>query len=183
MVACPAHRRNQWRSEPADRFDLQFDVVSGARAWGDLADPDRPFRHIVPFDPLRANSEELRPAGPALDLLVIDETHNVVEKGEGARRRKACAELSRRSRKVVGTTISPDHLEEDELFQIVDAMDPGRLSCAAFREEIRRTARSDRMRSLSSFMTATRRREVGEERGRDVLNIEVELSDEARGMS
>jgi len=146
LVACPPRLRHKWRSELESRFGLRFTVVSGAEAMRDVADKERSFRHIVSLDSLEVNLDCLVPAaGPDLDLLVIDEVHNVAWGEEGARRRKACMELSGRSRKVVGISVSPDHLEDDDLFQIIEAIDPGRLPYAAFKREMRSTARLSRL--------------------------------------
>lgn len=142
LIVCPSHLNNKWRSELWNRFGLSFAVVSGPRAAKDIAERDRRFRYIVSIDSIKVHLTGLGLATmPDLDLLVIDEVHNAIGRGEDTKRRVACMELSGRSKKVVGISASPVHLEEDDLFRVIEAIDPGRLSHADFEREMEKTAR------------------------------------------
>lgn len=146
IIACPSHLKNKWRGELWNRFGLSFTVVSGSRALKSIGDREKPFKQIVSIDSIKTNIGELGSmVVPDIDLLVIDEVHNLIGRESNTRRRIAGLELSMCSKKVVGISASPVHLKEDDLFRILEVIDPGRVPFATFETEMLKTARLNQL--------------------------------------
>ena len=115
LIVCPAGLTTQWREEMRDKFGLDFRVVDAElvrrlrRERGLYANPWTHYpRLIVSIDWLKRERprrmlREILPASPryprAIDLLVVDEAHNVAPAGSGryavdSLRTKAIRELA-----------------------------------------------------------------------------------------
>ncbi|SIO90586.1 DISARM system SNF2-like helicase DrmD [Nocardiopsis sp. JB363] len=115
LIVCPAGLTTQWRDEMRDKFGLDFRVVDAElvrglrRERGLYANPWTHYpRLIVSVDWLKRERprrmlREILPANPryprAIDLLVVDEAHNVAPAGSGkyavdSLRTKAIRELA-----------------------------------------------------------------------------------------
>lgn len=115
LIVCPAGLTTQWRDEMRDKFGLDFRVVDAdlvrrlRRERGLYANPWTHYpRLIVSIDWLKRERprrmlREILPASPryprSIDLLVVDEAHNVAPAGSGkyavdSLRTKAIRELA-----------------------------------------------------------------------------------------
>jgi superfamily II DNA or RNA helicase len=82
LVVCPPALTRKWRNEMLERFDLEFEVADGRRAFELVSDPDTmhsPVRAIASLNAMRAGRtvEALADGDVRFDLVVIDESHSM----------------------------------------------------------------------------------------------------------
>lgn len=80
LVVCPPALTRKWRGEMRERFDLEFEIVRGERAYELVADASAahgPVRAIASLNAMRATRvvEALAGGDARFDLVVIDESH------------------------------------------------------------------------------------------------------------
>ena len=123
LVLCPATLREQWRSELADKFDEQFQVVASGQ------EPMSGDRLIMSLQLAVLNSDRL--TLKPWDLLIVDEAHKVASTAQ--RRQALIRKLETRfSLFLTATPVQNDLLE---LYRLVNLLRPGTFTSeAAFRE-------------------------------------------------
>lgn len=140
LIVCPSHLKIKWRGELWNRFGLAFQIMSGRSMMSALRDDRGRFQGIVSIDALKGDrTESLTNISHAVDLLIIDEVHNTIGRGGDTFRRRMCMRLSSISKGVVGISASPIHLEEDDLYRVLEVVDPGRTDHPRFVKELRFT--------------------------------------------
>lgn len=133
IIVCPAHLRNKkWKRELWRRFGLPFDIVNGNGLVQSLK-KDR-YRLIVSQDCMRKGTGRLEEAigSKKIDLLIIDEIHNLIGRDNDTKRREFGIALSLMSERVVGLTATPVQLKLLDLKRIYDVIDPGYWDDEAF---------------------------------------------------
>ncbi len=149
MIACPASLCLKWRSEMAEKFGLDFQVVNSEmlrelrRTRGLGANPFRVFpRLIVSFDWLKLPRamglmREVLPPDPhtyprRFDLLVIDEVHQCAPSGRGryaidSQRTKAIREISPHFEHRLFLSATPHNGYTESFTALLELLDPQRF--------------------------------------------------------
>ncbi len=151
LVLCPPRLRQKWRAEMWRRFGLPFQAVGSQGLMDALEDPGTPFLHIASMEcGRRLDLDRIKRLGPdpIIDVLVIDEVHRMIGRGEETLRRELGIALACLSRGVVALSATPVHLELSDLQRVLDVVSPGALDPEAFSREMQLTALVNRARRI-----------------------------------
>ena len=138
LVICPSHLKQKWKDELNGRFGLSFKKLSGLR-FGKYIEEGFPnhFLWIVSIDAARSFKGKVELLGSEmLDILVIDEVHNIIGRQGETLRRDFSSRLSSISRSVLGLSATPINIEETDLLRIFEIIRPGELSEDDFRKQM-----------------------------------------------
>ena len=129
LVVCPSNLRNKWRLEMRRRFGEDFRILGSAELDAFLDEyeeqPDRVrLNGIVSLETLRTPRvrERLEEVSPAFDLVIVDEAHHV--RNFGTSQRAAVLSLAGDAHAVVMLTATPVHLGSENLFSLLNILDP-----------------------------------------------------------
>ena len=134
LILCPAGLRQKWRDELWHRFGLYFEITN-ARGLGRLLSAKRGFLAIVSYDSHwdRRDSESV--GMDSIDLIVIDEAHNLIGRGgdtQGGRSHSTCLALSNSA---ITLSATPIHLQIDDLRRVLEVTLGKKIERASFEEE------------------------------------------------
>lgn len=129
LVVCPSTLTNKWREEMESRFDQKFEIArtSDLRDFLDTyrREPERAStRMIVSLETVRSRGmlADIDTIAPRFDLLVIDEAHHLRNRGRNQHR--AGNLLAQNSDAVVFLTATPIQMGQDNLFTLLNLLDP-----------------------------------------------------------
>jgi ATP-dependent helicase HepA len=129
LVICPSNLRNKWRLEMRLRFGEDFRILGSSELDAFLDDyeehPDRVYLNgIVSLETIRTPRirERLEEVAPAFDLLIVDEAHHV--RNFGTSQRSAVLSLAGDAHAMVMLTATPVHLGSENLFSLLNILDP-----------------------------------------------------------
>lgn len=140
VIVAPPRLLGKWRLEMGHRFGLFFPVYASARSlYMSLRNPSARVWGIVSQDAGRnfdlRRFRELLPTSP-IDLLIVDEIHNMIGRGGQTLRREFVAALSLLSAGMVGLSATPVHLELEDLRRVLDLTTPGLFPQKEFDAEV-----------------------------------------------
>ena len=121
LVLCPGGLRLKWRDELWRRFGLYFEIVSGRRL-RELLSSEGGLRAIVSYDSSWDTGAIEATTTPSLDLVMIDEVHNLIGRGGETQRRTMAFQLSATAKSAVGLSATPVHLEMDDLRRVLEVI-------------------------------------------------------------
>jgi superfamily II DNA or RNA helicase len=139
LILCPSNIQYKWKGELWHRFGLGFDIVSGKKLFELLMDKRRKFHCIASLDAIRSAREDALlkiPTENELDMLIVDEIHHLIGRGEETLRRKLGLALSYISKRFIGLSATPVHLELHDLKKILDVVKPGFKTVKQFDDEM-----------------------------------------------
>lgn len=120
LVSAPTHLKSQWDYRISqDTVGLTTQVLTGTKPYP-LKDVDV---YITSHNLLPAWGEDLMEAG--IRTLVLDEVHEF--RHLGTRKREAAALLSETAHRVVGLSGTPIYNFANEVYSVIDLIDPGAL--------------------------------------------------------
>ena len=137
-IICPASLKLKWRRELWFRFGLHFDIKNGRGFLESLRGGHR-FRCIVSMDAMRRRMDQLMETisgSSPIDMIIVDEAHHLIGRGGDTIRREFVQMLSFASKRVIGLTATPIHLEPMDLGRILDVIDPMDTGSEAFLREM-----------------------------------------------
>ncbi|MDG6920638.1 MAG: DEAD/DEAH box helicase [Nitrososphaerota archaeon] len=121
LVLCPGGLRLKWRDELWRRFGLYFEITSGRRL-KELLFTKGGFRAIVSYDSNWEGTAAEARTPPSIDLVVIDEVHNLIGRGGDTQRRTMAFQISAIAKAAVGLSATPVHLEMDDLRRVLEVI-------------------------------------------------------------
>lgn len=127
VILCPSNLKHKWAGELWRRFGLRFEVVNGKRLFSIISNEES-FSCIASIDclkPIEAEKLINFPSKNEIDLLIIDELHHMIGRSGDTLRRRLGLALSSISKRVVGLTATPIHLELLDLKRVLDVVNPG----------------------------------------------------------
>jgi len=157
LIVAPGSLVEQWQEELAEKFDLQFDLLTRDQIEASVT--GNPFveknRLIVRLD-MAARSDELKAkleAAPDWDLIVCDEAHRMAASYFGGevketRRHKLGKLLGTRTRNFLLMTATPHNGKEADFQLFMGLLDADRFE-GRFREGVHKADVSDMMRRLT----------------------------------
>lgn len=185
LILTPASLVYQWQEELRAKFSEEFEVITQAKQWDDLAER-ADAKVIVSLD--RAKGERHAPYILKMpwDLVTIDEAHRLKNRSTVAY--KFVKQIERRY--MLMLTATPVHNDLTELYSLIDLLKPGQLgTIRSFREQFIKSGdpRSPEnapalKRLLSDVMIRNRRSEVGvifPKRRAAVFNIDLPAPERA----
>ena len=138
LILCPAGLRLKWRDELWNRFGLHFQITNG-KGLMQLLSGKGAFMAIVSYDSRWDEDEWKATRFPTLvDLLVVDEAHNLIARGGETQRRTMAFDVSSISAAGVTLTATPIHLEIDDLRRILEVSLGKTIDRAAFVRDSRK---------------------------------------------
>jgi superfamily II DNA or RNA helicase len=146
LVVVPPRLKDKWRAELRVRFGLHFTVLESFRSLlRVLREPNQPFLGIVSEDAARSGDIcdlycLLGDPAHAIDLLVIDEVHELIGREQETIRRQFVQALSFVSGAVVGLSATPVHLEINDLGRVLQVIYPGLIANVSIDKEVDATA-------------------------------------------
>ncbi len=143
LILCPRRLRRKWRTEMWRRFGLPFRVVSGRGLEETLNNKERPFLAIASMDAgreMNLGALERLPGEKLVDLLVLDEVHRMIGRGDETIRRRLGLALAQASGSTLGLSATPVQIELDDLRRVLDVVAPGWFDEEAFDDELEATA-------------------------------------------
>jgi superfamily II DNA or RNA helicase len=146
LVLCPSGLRRKWQQEMWSRFGLSFEVIRGSTLRSLLLS-EKSFRAIASFDSLRRKPDlfgELGRLGP-IDLLIIDEVHHMIGRGEEILRREIGFALSQRSRRVIALSATPVQIEFLDLRRVLEIVLGRNIDALEFARDIELTRALNRI--------------------------------------
>lgn len=139
LVVCPSNLRPKWKFELKQRFGEDFRILGSQEMHTFLdeyeEDPERThLSGIVSLETLRSERlrERLRETGPAFDLVIVDEAHHV--RNFGTSQRDVVASIAEDAQAMVMLTATPVHLGSQNLFSLLNILDPDDFPDAASTE-------------------------------------------------
>jgi superfamily II DNA or RNA helicase len=153
VILCPSSLQYKWQGELWHRFGLHFDIVSGRTLLNLILDKRKRFQCIASIDCIRSFGESNLAnvsSENELDLLIIDEVHHMIGRGGEILRRRLGVALSLISKRVIGLTATPVHLEMIDLLRIFDVIAPGSISQQEFEIAVWVNSRLNRLYRILS---------------------------------
>ncbi len=138
LVICPSHLRQKWKDDLSVRFGIPSKKVSGQllRTYIKNGFPPQ-FTWIISIDAARSLKDRIEYLdSETLDILIIDEVHNLIGRQGLTLRREFCEKLSSISRSVLGLSATPINIEETDLLRIMEIIRPGELDELSFAKEL-----------------------------------------------
>lgn len=134
LLVVPSRLRSKWRDEMWRRFNEKFDIVS-AKELLELRDQmtrgvEEPFNWIVSLESARSEAvvQFLSELQPIVDLVVVDEAHRM--RNQPTLQHKLGAALSRCADSMVMLTATPVQTSLENLFRLLNILDPAEFSNA-----------------------------------------------------
>ncbi|WP_440072310.1 DEAD/DEAH box helicase [Streptosporangium sp. OZ121] len=130
LVVVPSVLKHKWQAEMRRRFDRTLDLIKA----GDLAEfagaleegEDRSLRAVISIESLRTADEVLERLAelkPRFDLVIIDEAHNM--RNRGSKSHLLGELLASWSDHLVLLSATPLNLGNDDLFTLMNLLDEG----------------------------------------------------------
>ncbi|MGD0330941.1 MAG: helicase-related protein [Nitrososphaeria archaeon] len=152
VIICPSNIERKWKGELWYRFGLRFDIVSGKELLNLISNHGE-FYCIASMDSIRSFGEDELfglPLKSEIDLLIIDEIHHLIGREGETLRRKLGLALSSISKRVIGLTATPIHLDFLDLKRIFDVIYPGFITEDRFEREMRTNSHLNRLYRILS---------------------------------
>lgn len=129
LIVCPSNLRHKWRLEMRQRFGEEFRILHSADLKQFFSDyeehPERTtLNGIVSFESLRLPRvrQRLDELSIPFDFVVIDEAHHL--RNFGTNQRDAGRLLTESAEAVAMLTATPVHLGQENLFSLLNLLDP-----------------------------------------------------------
>lgn len=128
VICCPSALRDKWKSEMRDRFDWDFDVLSGhelrERFRETMEYPGQPLRVVASIESLRRpeNVVALQDDRMSLDLVIVDEAHHM--RNHGTMTNTLGSQLSEVADLMVFLTATPLNLGRRDFFELMRLLVP-----------------------------------------------------------
>lgn len=129
LIVCPSNLRHKWRLEMRQRFGEEFRILHSADLKQFFSDyeehPERTtLNGIVSFESLRLPQvrQRLDELSIPFDFIVIDEAHHL--RNFGTNQREAGRLLTESAEAVAMLTATPVHLGQQNLFSLLNLLDP-----------------------------------------------------------
>ncbi len=175
LVLCPSALRDKWRSELKLRFDEDFTILDRTVLSTWLRDYQRTNGHqrlrgIASLELIRRTElqERFSEAALALDLLIIDEAHHA--RNAATETHRAARLLADQSENVLLLTATPLQTRSEDLYNILQLVDPGTFSdSATFPEQLRPNAYVNRAIRALGHLPPDRAAALGELRALDAF--------------
>jgi len=159
LIVCPAGLQTKWQTEMKNKFGEDFEIFDAPRMCAFLKNArDNPLtfraQAIASIQMLRRDPilPDLEATGPSLDLCVIDEAHYM--RNRETRQNRLGRALSQNSSVLLLLTATPVHLGSNDLFTLLEVLDPDEFPnsdlFASMMETNRHVVRSQRMLQASS---------------------------------
>ena len=137
LVIAPSSLTTKWRNEMRYRFmrEVRIFKIADLEAYLEEAErnPDAPLSAVMSIESLRSRAsvlERLEASGVELDLVILDEAHQVRNRGT---RGNAMAEfIADISKYLVLLSATPLNLGRDDLFNLMHLLDPNQYPSAEF---------------------------------------------------
>ncbi len=133
LVICPSGLRAKWHSEMRSRFDEEFTLLDAANFRAFLDDYRRHggnvrLRGICSLEMLRRDefADALEELQVGFDLIIIDEAHHL--RNAATRSYALGAVLAEQSGALVLLTATPLHLGNQDLFHLMQLINPGEFN-------------------------------------------------------
>jgi superfamily II DNA or RNA helicase len=130
LVVVPARLRSKWKNELNGKFGESFEVVDASRVCSMLrrvADgaPLEAFSWVASYESLRDEQivDLLKDLELPLDMVILDEAHRV--RNVGTKQYQMARALSAGAEAVVFLTATPVQTKLEDLFRLLDLLDPG----------------------------------------------------------
>lgn len=144
LVLCPGGLRLKWQEELWHRFGLHFQLTDGSRLKHLLSSKGR-FMAIASYDSRwDAETDFVNTYGP-IDLLVVDEVHNLIGRGGETQRRTMAFSLAKRSSAVVALSATPIHLEMDDFRRVMEVTLGRKIDRSAFDSDAEKARQINRI--------------------------------------
>lgn len=146
LIVTPPRLREKWKAELRGRFGVTLHVIESYRSLlTKLESPDEPFMGIVSQDVARSGEVSsihrlLGKRSNAIHLLIIDEVHELIGRGQETLRRQFATALSLMSESVIGMSATPVHLEIRDLGRVLQVIHPGLVLDETIDQEVEITA-------------------------------------------
>jgi ATP-dependent helicase HepA len=129
LVVCPSGLTDKWRSELSERFDIEFEILTGPRFREAVERMGQP----VPAEALRAigslellrraeNHDLLAEIGPRFDVVIVDEAHHL--RNRGTRTNELGETLMNLSETALFLTATPLNLGRQDFFELMRLLVP-----------------------------------------------------------
>jgi superfamily II DNA or RNA helicase len=129
LVICPSNLRHKWRLELKQRFGEDFRILQARDFKQFLSDyeenPDRTtLNGIVSLETMRTSQirERLEELSVPIDFVIIDEAHHL--RNFGTSQREAGRLITEYANSVAMLTATPVHLGQENLFSLLNLLDP-----------------------------------------------------------
>jgi len=162
LILCPAGLRLKWRDELWNRFGLNFQITNG-KGLIQLLTSRGPFMAIVSYDSAWKEGD-LKAGGATtpIDLLVVDEVHNLIGRGGETQRRTMAFEISGLSSACVALSATPIHLEIDDLRRVLEVTFGKPIGRTAFAEDSMKAGIANRLIEELESDSALRPTSIGD---------------------
>lgn len=133
LIVCRANLTHKWRMEMRDKFQEEFRILKAAEMQElitEVAEHDsfKEFRGICSLESLRSSHliEELKEAGVDFDLIIADEAQHL--RNPETNSNKLARALNELSESMVLLTATPVQLGNQDLFHLLQILDPKEFS-------------------------------------------------------